>query len=315
MSALLTVTGLTKHYGSGRGLLARRRPPVRALEDVSLSVARGEILGVVGESGCGTAIVRLLEPTSGRIELAGRDLTAMKGRALRAERRHFQMVFQDPYSALNPRMRVGTAIEEPLVIHRLGGRAERAARVRELCAQVGLSADAPERYPHEFSGGQRQRIVIARALAVRPSLVVADEPVSALDVSVQAQVLNLLRDLRERLALTYVFISHDLRVVEYMSDRVAVMYLGRVVELATVESLYRAPLHPYTRALLAAVPVPDPETRRPRLQVLGEVPDPAAPPPGCPFHPRCPEALPRCRVERPPLRDVAPDHRVACHLL
>jgi peptide/nickel transport system ATP-binding protein len=319
MSEILRVEGLTKHYGAGRGLFARLRPPVRALTDVSFQVARGETLGIVGESGCGKstlgkAILRLVEPTAGGVRFEGRDLLAMRGSALRAERRHLQMIFQDPYAALNPRMRVGDAIAEPFAIHRIAGRRERPARVAALLNQVGLPADAGERYPHEFSGGQRQRIVVARALAVGPSLIVADEPVSALDVSVQAQILNLLRDLQERLSLTYLFIAHDLRIVECMSDRVAVMYLGRVVELAPAGDLYRRPAHPYTRALLSAVPVPDPARSRSRLPVLGEVPDPAAPPSGCAFHPRCPEAVDRCRSERPDLREVAPGHTVACHL-
>jgi oligopeptide/dipeptide ABC transporter ATP-binding protein len=317
MSEILRVEGLTKHYPGVRGFFRRR--PIRALEEVSFAVARGETLGIVGESGCGKstlgkAIVRLIEPTGGRVYFEGRELTALGGRALRAERRHFQMVFQDPYSALNPRMRVGTALAEPLAIHRLAKGRERQERVRELLLGVGLPEDSALRYPHEFSGGQRQRIVIARALAVKPSLIVADEPVSALDVSVQAQILNLLRDLQERFALTYLFIAHDLRLVEYMSDRVAVMYLGRVVELAGSQDLYQHPLHPYTRALLAAVPVPDPERKRNRLTVAGEVPDPSAPPPGCAFHPRCPLALERCRRERPDLREVAPAHWAACHL-
>ena len=234
---------------------------------------------------------------------------------MRAERRHLQMVFQDPYSSLNPRLRIGDALLEPLIIHDIGsGRAERAARVRELLGQVGLPAEAAERYPHEFSGGQRQRIVIARALAAGPRIVVADEPVSALDVSVQAQVLNLMRDLQEQYSLTYVFIAHDLRIVQYMSARVAVMYLGRIVELAGADELYARPAHPYTRLLLSAVPVPDPSKTRARLPILGEVPDPASPPTGCAFHPRCAIAEARCRSEAPALREVAPGHLAACHL-
>jgi oligopeptide/dipeptide ABC transporter ATP-binding protein len=317
MSEILRVEGLTKHFPGVRGFL--RRQPIRALEDVSFAVRRGETLGIVGESGCGKStlgktIVRLIEPTSGRVYFEGRDLTAIRGRALRAERRHFQMVFQDPYSALNPRMKVGAALSEPIAIHRLARGREREERVRELLRAVGLPEDSARRYPHEFSGGQRQRIVIARALAVRPSLIVADEPVSALDVSVQAQILNLLRDLQERFGLTYLFIAHDLRLVEYMSDRVAVMYLGRLVELAGSQDLYQHPLHPYARALLAAVPVADPGRKRLRLTVAGEVPDPSQPPPGCAFHPRCPIAVERCREERPIFREVGPAHWVACHL-
>jgi oligopeptide transport system ATP-binding protein len=318
MSEILRVEGLTKDYPLPAGLW-RRRARVRALDGVSFTLSRGETLGIVGESGCGKstlgkAVVRLLDPTAGRVLFEGRDLTALRGRALRAERRHIQMVFQDPYSALNPRMRVGDALAEPFIIHRLAGRRERPQRVRALLADVGLPADAAQRYPHEFSGGQRQRIVIARALALSPALVVADEPVSALDVSVQAQIVNLMRDLQARLGLTYLFIAHDLRVVHHMSDRIAVMYLGRMVELARSAEVYRQPLHPYTRMLLAAVPMVEPARRRERLPVLGEVPDPSAPPPGCAFHPRCPIAVGRCSEEVPELREAAPGHFVACHL-
>ena len=312
---------LTKRYPLGGGLFGRKhRREVHALEDVSFDVFRGETLGIVGESGCGKStlgktLLRLQEPTSGRVFFEGRELTALSARAMRAERRHLQMVFQDPYSSLNPRLRIGDALLEPLIIHDIGsGRAERAARVRELLGQVGLPAEAAERYPHEFSGGQRQRIVIARALAAGPRIVVADEPVSALDVSVQAQVLNLMRDLQEQYSLTYLFIAHDLRIVQYMSARVAVMYLGRIVELAGADELYARPAHPYTRLLLSAVPVPDPSKTRTRLPILGEVPDPASPPTGCAFHPRCAIAEARCRSEAPALREVAPGHLAACHL-
>ena len=318
---LLRVEALTKRYPLGGGLFGRKsRREVHALEDVSFDVFRGETLGIVGESGCGKStlgktLLRLQEPTGGRVFFEGRELTALSPRAMRAERRHLQMVFQDPYSSLNPRLRIGDALLEPLIIHDIGsGRAERAARVRELLGQVGLPAEAAERYPHEFSGGQRQRIVIARALAAGPRIVVADEPVSALDVSVQAQVLNLMRDLQEQYSLTYLFIAHDLRIVQYMSARVAVMYLGRIVELAGADELYARPAHPYTRLLLSAVPVPDPSKTRARLPILGEVPDPASPPTGCAFHPRCAIAEARCRSEAPALREVAPGHLAACHL-
>lgn len=319
---LLRVDALTKRYPLGGGLFGRRtRRQVHALEDVSFDVFPGETLGIVGESGCGKStlgktLLRLQEPTAGRVYFEGRELTALSPRAMRAERRHLQMVFQDPYSSLNPRLRVGDALAEPLVIHSVGGdRAARSSRVRELLGQVGLPAEAADRYPHEFSGGQRQRIVIARALAAGPRLVVADEPVSALDVSVQAQVLNLMRDLQAQYALTYLFIAHDLRIVQYMSARVAVMYLGRVVELAGADELYARPAHPYTQFLLSAVPVPDPSRARARLPVLGEVPDPASPPPGCAFHPRCPLVEPRCRTEAPTLREIAPGHTVSCHVV
>jgi oligopeptide/dipeptide ABC transporter ATP-binding protein len=318
--ALVLVRDLTKHYGSSRGLWGARTRVIRALDGVSFGVARGETLGIVGESGCGKStlgktLLRLIEPTRGAAFFEGRDLMSLRAGALRAERRHLQMVFQDPYSSLNPRMRVRDALAEPMLIHGIGAsRAERFERVRALLADVGLPHDAAERYPHEFSGGQRQRIVIARALAAGPAFVVADEPVSALDVSVQAQVLNLLRDLQERRSLTYLFIAHDLRIVRHMSNRVAVMYLGRIVEMAGVDAIYLRPAHPYTRALLAAAPVADPSKRRASLPVVGEVPDPAAPPTGCAFHPRCPIAEDRCKSESPILREVEPGHEVACHL-
>jgi oligopeptide/dipeptide ABC transporter ATP-binding protein len=318
--ALVLVRDLTKHYGSGRGLWGARTRVIRALDGVSFGIARGETLGIVGESGCGKStlgktLLRLIEPTRGAAFFEGRDLMSLRAGALRAERRHLQMVFQDPYSSLNPRMRVREALAEPMLIHGIGAsRGERFERVRALLADVGLPHDAAERYPHEFSGGQRQRIVIARALAAGPAFVVADEPVSALDVSVQAQVLNLLRDLQERRSLTYLFIAHDLRIVRHMSNRVAVMYLGRIVEMAGVDAIYLRPAHPYTRALLAAAPVADPSKRRASLPVVGEVPDPAAPPTGCAFHPRCPIAEDRCKSESPILREVEPGHEVACHL-
>jgi len=291
---------------------------------VSFAIRPGEALGLVGESGSGKStlgrlMLRLVEPTAGEIRFAGRSLLGLGGRELRALRREMQIIFQDPYGSLNPRMRVASIVGEGPAIHRLGTRAERKARVRELLGLVGLPPDAARRYPHEFSGGQRQRIGIARALAVGPRFVVADEAVSALDVSVQAQILNLLQDLRQRLGLTMLFISHDLRVVEHLSDRVAVMYLGRIVESASRDEIYTNPRHPYTRALLSAVPVPDPRQRDARMRGEtmvqgGELPSAVRPPPGCAFHPRCPHAVEVCRSVTPPLETGRGGHAVACHV-
>jgi oligopeptide/dipeptide ABC transporter ATP-binding protein len=315
-SALVEIRGLSKHF-------RERRAIVRAVEEVSLTIAPGETVSLVGESGCGKStlgrtLLRLYEPTSGQILFDGQAIDSLPERKLRPLRRHLQMIFQDPYASLNPRMTIGEAISEPLEIHRLGStRRERGERVAELLQEVGLPADAARRYPHELSGGQRQRVGIARALAVRPRFIVADEPISALDVSIQAQIVNLLDDLQARERLTYLFISHDLKVVRHISDRVAVMYLGRIVELATADDLYRDPLHPYTRALLSAVPVPDPERQRPgRIILEGDVPSPLAPPPGCPFHPRCPvkDKPEACFTTRPPLREISPGHTAACHV-
>jgi peptide/nickel transport system ATP-binding protein len=324
MSApLLEARGLRKYFPVSGGLFGRPRGWVRAVEDVSLAIQPGETLGLVGESGCGKStlgrlLLRLIEPTAGDVLFEGRSLLAMPPRDLRALRRHMQIVFQDPYGSLNPRMRVKTIVGEGLVIHGIGTRRERLARVRELLGLVGLTADAEERYPHEFSGGQRQRIGIARALAVGARFIVADEPVSALDVSIQAQILNLLQDLRQRLGLTMLFVSHDLRIIEHVSDRVAVMYLGRIVESGTREQIYTAARHPYTRALLAAVPVPDPRHRAERAErrtmLTGDMPSPIDPPPGCPFHPRCPHAEDVCRRVVPPLLAGRGGHAVACHV-
>jgi peptide/nickel transport system ATP-binding protein len=321
---LVEVEEVRKHFPVRGGLLGRTRGWVRAVDGVSFTIAAGETLGLVGESGCGKStlgrlVLRLLEPTSGAVRFDGRPLAALGGRALRTLRREMQIVFQDPYSSLNPRMRVGTIVREGLDIHRLGTRAERDAQVRQLLELVGLPADAARRHPHEFSGGQRQRIGIARALAVRPRFIVADEAVSALDVSIQAQVLNLLQDLRARLGLTMLFIAHDLRIVEHVSDRVAVMYLGRVVEIASRDEIYTQPRHPYTRALLAAVPVPDPRQRGARTRdgtmvMGGDVPSPLRPPTGCAFHPRCPYAEDVCRRETPSLVAGRGGHAVACHV-
>jgi len=318
---LLRVDDLVKNFPVKRGFLERGVDLVHAVDHVSFSVDAGETLGVVGESGCGKSttgrcILRLIEPSAGAIWFEGKDVTALDHQALRALRRDMQIIFQDPFASLDPRMTVGGIIGEALVIHGLAKSArEHQDRVVQLLETVGLKADHMRRYPHEFSGGQRQRIGIARALAVEPKLIICDEPVSALDVSVQAQVINLLEDLQEKFSLTYIFIAHDLSVVEHISDRVAVMYLGRIVELARAQDLYANPLHPYTEALLSAVPIPDPKAKRNRIRLAGEVPNPINPPSGCHFHPRCPiKQMPLCGTERPELKTDGKGHWVACHL-
>ena len=320
---VVRVEDLKVHFPLTSGIIIQRQlGAVKAVDGVTFTVRRGETLGLVGESGCGKsttglAILRMLEPTAGRIVFEGREITHADKERLRPVRRRMQMVYQDPYGSLNPRMKVRGIIGEPLEVHGLArDRSFYCQRVDQLMHMVGLLPDMADRYPHEFSGGQRQRIGIARALALEPSLLICDEPVSALDVSIQAQVVNLFMDLQERLKLTYVFIAHDLAVVRHISSRIAVMYLGRIVEIADRDDLYRQPLHPYTEALLAAIPVPDPEVerKRPRVIVKGEVPSALRPPPGCPFHPRCPKAIDKCKTVEPSLIELGSGRAVACHL-
>jgi oligopeptide/dipeptide ABC transporter ATP-binding protein len=313
-SALIEIKGLKKYFPSSHKQI------VRAVDGVSFSIHRGETFGLVGESGCGKTtigrcILGLIEPTEGEIRFEDRDLTKLGRGRMRELRRRMQIIFQDPYSSLNPRMKVGAIIAEPLVVHGVGDNRERRERVSDLLRVVGLDPDYANRYPHQFSGGQRQRIGIARALALTPDFIVADEPVSALDVSVQAQVVNLLQDLQEKFGLTYLFISHGLAVVKHISTRVGVMYLGKIVELASAEEIYANALHPYTQALLAAIPIPDPDAKKPQAQRLGgDVPNPIAPPPGCRFHTRCPHAMDRCKTEEPKLAEISPGHFSACFL-
>lgn len=320
---LLQVKNLTKHFDMSRRRFFKRETLIlKAVDDISFAIDRGETLGLVGESGCGKTtagrtIVRLYEPTGGQVLLDGKNIFALSDQEMLAVRRRMQMIFQDPYASLNPRMTVGDIIGEPLDIHNLASGNARRERIQELLHLVGLNPEHANRYPHEFSGGQRQRIGVARALAVEPDFMVCDEPISALDVSIQAQVVNLLEDLQEKLGLTYLFIAHDLSMVKHISNRVAVMYLGKIVELAPSRELYRNPLHPYTKALLSAIPIPDPdvEAARQRIILEGDVPSPINPPPGCRFQKRCPLAEQRCREEDPVFREVAPGHAVACHLV
>jgi oligopeptide transport system ATP-binding protein len=323
-NTLLQVEGLTVHFPITSGIVLQRKVgAVRAVDGISFDVVSGETLGLVGESGCGKsttarAILQLEKVTAGRVLYEGSDLARLHGGALRRQRRRMQMIFQDPYASLNSRMTVGDIVGEPLLVHKLRPRRDREERVRELLNVVGINPNTLNRYPHEFSGGQRQRIGIARALAVEPNFIVCDEPISALDVSIRAQIINLLQELQGRLGLTYLFIAHDLSVVRHISDRVAVMYLGRIVELAVNSVLYDEPMHPYTQALLSAVPIPDPEAeeRRRAIVLKGDVPSPADPPPGCHFHTRCPANQPGlCDVESPPLVEVRPGHWAACHLI
>jgi peptide/nickel transport system ATP-binding protein/oligopeptide transport system ATP-binding protein len=315
---LVTVNDLKKYFPIRGGFLSRVKAYAKAVDGVSFGIRPGETLGLVGESGCGKtttgrAILRLIEPTAGEVLFEGRDVLKLNRPELRQLRREMQIIFQDPYGSLNARMTVGDIIGEAFAIHGLARGHERAEQVAELMRVVGLTPDQARRYPHEFSGGQRQRIGIARALALKPKLIVCDEPVSALDVSIQSQVLNLLEDLQEQFGLTYLFIAHNLSVVQHISDRVGVMYLGRLVELADKTELYDAPRHPYTQALLSAIPFPDPDRRSERITLTGDVPSPINPPSGCTFHPRCPRASAECRSVRPEWREVAPNHLVACH--
>ena len=321
---LVKVENLKKYFPITRGIVFQKEiGAVRAVDDVSFEIHRGETLGLVGESGCGKSttgrtIIQLYRPTSGKVYYQDQDLSELKGGDLRHLRRNMQIIFQDPYASLDPRMTVGNIIAEPLEIHGIGkSKKDRRERVKELLRLVGLNPYFINRYPHEFSGGQRQRIGVARALALEPEFIVCDEPISALDVSIQAQVVNLLEELQDSLGLTYLFIAHDLSMVRHISDRTAVMYLGKLVELAEREELYNNPLHPYTQALLSAVPIPDPVAERNRQRVIleGDVPSPAHPPSGCNFHPRCPIAEEICRAEEPEWREILPDHWVACHLV
>jgi oligopeptide/dipeptide ABC transporter ATP-binding protein len=317
---LLEVSDLKKHFPIYRGVFSKVSGQVYAVDGVSFSIGRGETLGLVGESGCGKSTVgrtllRLLEPTAGTVRIAGEDITHLQREQLLPYRRRMQMIYQDPYASLNPRMSAGEIVGEPLVVHQVGTPAERRERVASLFERVGLRPETAGRYPHEFSGGQRQRIGIARALALNPELIVGDEPVSALDVSIQAQIINLLMDLQDEFGLSYLFVAHDLAVVEHISHRVAVMYLGRIVEMTDRKSLFEMPLHPYTEALLSAVPIPKASARaRKRVILTGDVPSPINPPSGCHFHARCPYAMARCKIEVPALREVVPGHVAACHL-
>jgi oligopeptide/dipeptide ABC transporter ATP-binding protein len=320
VTPLLEARELKKHFPIRKGVFSQVSGHVYAVDGVSFHIERGETLGLVGESGCGKStvgrtVLKLLEPTAGQILVNGADITALDTAQMLPYRRQMQMIYQDPYASLNPRMSAGEIVGEPLIIHHVGGSAERRERVADLFDRVGLRPELVDAFPHEFSGGQRQRIGIARALALNPQLIVGDEPVSALDVSIQAQIINLLMDLQEELKLSYLFVAHDLAVVEHISDRVAVMYLGRIVETTDKTSLFETPLHPYTEALLSAVPIPKASARaRKRVILTGDVPSPINPPSGCHFHTRCPYVMARCRHETPPLREVRPNHWAACHL-
>jgi oligopeptide/dipeptide ABC transporter ATP-binding protein len=314
---LIRVEGLRKYFPVRAGVLQRVDGWVQAVDDVSFTIRKGETLGMVGESGCGKTTIgrtmlRLTEPTAGSVYYNDVDVFGLKGADLKAMRRNMQIIFQDPYASLDPRMPIGESVMEGLRIHNIGDPKQRYQKTLEMLQKVGLEDYHARRYPHEFSGGQRQRIGIARALALSPSFIVCDEPVSALDVSIQSQVLNILKDLQHELGLTYLFIAHNLSVVEHISDRVAVMYLGKMVELTTREELFRNPLHPYTQALMSAIPIPDPKIRRERIILKGDVPSPLHPPSGCRFHPRCPVSMDHCKVQEPPFKEVSPEHSVAC---
>lgn len=316
---LLKVERLKKYFPIKGGVLGKRIGEVKAVDDISFIVKKGETLGLVGESGCGKSttgrmLMRLIEPTEGHIYFDGKDLTSLSNREMRKIRKEMQMVFQDPFASLNPRHTVEKILEEPLIVHGIGDAKERKQRVKEMLEIVGLSSYHAKRYPHQFSGGQRQRIGIARALMTKPKLIIGDEPVSALDVSIQSQVLNLLEDLQKEFGLTYLFIAHDLGVVRHISDRVGVMYLGRLVEITDSEKLYENPLHPYSKALLSAVPIPDPTVKKDRPLLTGDIPSPANPPQGCAFHTRCEECMEVCKIVRPELKEIEPGHFAACHL-
>jgi oligopeptide/dipeptide ABC transporter ATP-binding protein len=317
---LVEVNNLVKYFPVRAGLLQRVVNQVKAVDDVSFFVKKGETLGLVGESGCGKTTVgrtmlRLIEPTAGAVKFEGRDVFSMEPRELKTTRRDMQIIFQDPYASLDPRVPIGESVMEGLHIHKIGTPKERVDIMLETLKKVGLESYHSRRYPHEFSGGQRQRIGIARALALRPRFIICDEPVSALDVSIQSQVLNILKDLQSEFGLTYLFIAHNLSVVEHVSNRVAVMYLGKMVEMTSREELFRNPLHPYTQALMSAIPIPNPRLKRQRTILKGDVPSPLNPPRGCRFHTRCPVAIERCAVDEPPFIEVSPDHWVACHLV
>ncbi|PTL39310.1 ABC transporter ATP-binding protein [Alkalicoccus saliphilus] len=316
---LLEVKHLKKYFPIKGGVFGRPVGEVKAVNDVSFEVYEGEVLGIVGESGCGKsttgkALLRLTEPSDGEVLFEGRDVTKMSSEEMRKMRRDMQMIFQDPYASLNPRHNVGKILGEPLLVHGIGDKKDRAEKVKEILEIVGLSGDHASRYPHQFSGGQRQRIGIARALIVRPKLIVCDEPVSALDVSVQSQILNLMEDLQEEFKLTYIFIAHDLSVVKHISHRIGVMYLGKMVELSSKDNLYREPLHPYTQSLMSAVPEPDPDLKKERIILEGDVPSPSNPPSGCPFHTRCPKVMDMCKTDVPEFREIRDSHFAACHL-
>jgi oligopeptide transport system ATP-binding protein len=316
---LVRVRDLKKHFPVKDGWFGKTEQVVHAVDGISLDIHAGEVVGLVGESGCGKSttgrlILRLIEPTSGEILFEGRNILGLDGREMRALRREMQIIFQDPFASLNPRMTVGTILEEPFIIHRAGSRTERRSRVAELLRRVGLEEDASGRYPHEFSGGQRQRVGVARALALQPKFIVADEPVSSLDVSIQAQIINLLEDLQKEYNLSLLFIAHDLNMVRYFCNRVAVMYLGKIVEIASADDLYENPLHPYTQALMEAIPVADPETKRKRILLEGDLPSPIDLPPGCRFYSRCSKRVPDCQKEDPPLVEIRPGHSAACIL-